>query len=610
MRCPLAILTLALTASLSFGQDAKLPEGLRHVPADALGFVHIRAGDFLKSEIGKQLVQEILKDKEASKGLQKIERELGMSLMEVESVTVLMLGMPSGPQFRFDRRPHIHKKVYEMNAPAAMPGFKIAPAKPAIEEEKDVPKAKESPVLLQEGPAWAEQIMPYIEAEDVYDYMSFSGPLFIVTSTKPLSRKKMLESQLFRRGPGSPYDRPGRDQTSMLFLSDRSVMFGMPWEVARYSDQMARNPGPKATPMKAALAMGMEPHTIVAGGHLPPELRRMVFSPFGLVGPDLRALVPLTPLLTTESALTLDLGKRLDLTLRFAAANEASAAMAMEATKTLKDIAELALEKSNEAAEPGGWKLVLQKRVKEALGKATIEQKGTTVQARVTMELDPVLVKHFTKEIVDSIRWRGDRTLSVNNLKQIALAMHSYHDANKRFPPAGLSDINNPNGKPLLSWRVAILPYIDEFDLYKQFDLTQPWDHPTNKKLIARMPAIYMVPGAPESKEPGMTHYRVLVGPQTMFEAGQRINFAQVTDGLSNTIMAVEASEPTVWTKPDDLPFNPNGPLPQFGISPDGFHAAFGDGTVRFLRAGTPENVLRALITRNGGEAVAIPEDR
>jgi hypothetical protein len=177
-----------------------------------------------------------------------------------------------------------------------------------------------------------------------------------------------------------------------------------------------------------------------------------------------------------------------------------------------------------------------------------------------------------------------------------------------RLPPAGMGDPNKPLAadKPLLSWRVAILPYIEEGPLYNQFDLTQPWDHPTNKKLIPRMPRIYVVPGT-ENKD-GMTHYRVLVGPQTMFEPGKRIRLADTFDGTSNTIMTVEAKEPTIWTRPDDLPFDPKGALPKLGISPDGFLAGFGDGTVRFIRSSTTPDVLRALITRNGGEAFAFPD--
>jgi len=157
-----------------------------------------------------------------------------------------------------------------------------------------------------------------------------------------------------------------------------------------------------------------------------------------------------------------------------------------------------------------------------------------------------------------------------------------------------------------LSWRVAILPYLDEQPLYSEFDLTKPWDDPHNLKLVARMPKVYMIPGF-TAKE-GMTHYRTLVGPGTALEplkspGGKLIgrNLLQFLDGTSNVIMAVEARDPTIWTKPDDLIYEPKGPLPKFGVVPAGFNAAFGDGTVRFIDAKTPEDVLRPYLTCNNG---------
>jgi hypothetical protein len=181
--------------------------------------------------------------------------------------------------------------------------------------------------------------------------------------------------------------------------------------------------------------------------------------------------------------------------------------------------------------------------------------------------------------------------------------MNVHESFENNLPPYAITDAA---GKPLLSWRVAILPYIDQKPLYDQFDLTKPWDDPRNKALIAKMPAIFITPGA-EAKE-GETHYRVFVGPGSVFEKGVKMSGAKIKDGFSNTIYAVEAAESTIWTKPDELPFDPNGQLPKLGISPDGFIAVFGDATVRFIRAGTSAELIRAYITANGGEAVPLPD--
>ncbi len=188
------------------------------------------------------------------------------------------------------------------------------------------------------------------------------------------------------------------------------------------------------------------------------------------------------------------------------------------------------------------------------------------------------------------------RTQSADNLKNIGLAIHGYYDSNKRLPSA----LTDPAGKPLLSWRVAILPHLDEGALYKQFDLEQPWDHPTNKKLIAKMPKIFVLPNiaAPE----GMTHYRAFSGPVMPFEPGRRLTMAGITDGTSNVIGVVEAKEPTIWTKPDDLEYSAKGPLPKFGVSPQGFNAMFLDGAVRFLPLPMPDDVIRPFFACTSGK--------
>jgi hypothetical protein len=678
MRTLSATLLVFVSASLAIAQESRLPDGLRHVPPDATGFIHFRLGAFLKSEFGKQLLQEVALDKEAGRGLKKIEQEIGIPLADIDSITVLMLNVPLATPFNslrryreeeifrremieIERRERRMRELNQRELEAARRRqmeeemrrgeIELEKVRRRLEQElerlkkdldqeklKRIPEVKPppvykfpqripgldgSPVIFQEEtrialvtqpPMWAkgQDRMEFVYAP-VLRPINWEA-LLIVTSTKDLDRKAMLKRQLFL--PGSPNTRhedayPGTpaSQSTVLFLSDRTAIFGRPWELARYSEQMAQNPGPKAKPMESALVLARKPHTLIAGGHVPAEMRAMLFAPFM---PAANLLATIAPLAQTEAGLALDIGKDLDVSMQFLAPTDASAESALQAAKSLRTLGELALEQSSAMGEPGGWKLLLEKRLKQALASAVIEQKGTTVHAQLKMELDPVLVKRYTTEIVANIRSRGDRAQSVNNLKNIGLALHGFHDARKQLPSAGVGgpmrDIIAPDGKPLLSWRVAILPYIDELPLYNRFDFSQPWDHPTNKELIKLMPQVYVVPGAPESKETGMTHYRVLVGPQTMFEPGQRITLVGVTDGSSNTIMAVEANEPTIWTKPDDLPFDPKAPLPKFGVSPDGFHALFGDATVRFIRAGTSPDTVRAMITRNGNETVTLPD--
>jgi prepilin-type processing-associated H-X9-DG protein len=206
---------------------------------------------------------------------------------------------------------------------------------------------------------------------------------------------------------------------------------------------------------------------------------------------------------------------------------------------------------------------------------------------------------------VQKVREAAARMQSQNNLKQIGLAWHNYHDNNNGLLEGGA--IRDRNGTPLLSWRVALLPYVEQENLYRQFHLDEPWDSPHNKTLLTRMPKIYADPGAPsEDAAQGLTYYRAFTGPHSAFAPGEngRASIANITDGTSNTFMIVEAAEPIPWTKPGDLVYDPNRPLPKFAsFFSRGFNAAFWDGSVRLIDPrDTDERTLRAMITAHGRE--------
>ena len=166
---------------------------------------------------------------------------------------------------------------------------------------------------------------------------------------------------------------------------------------------------------------------------------------------------------------------------------------------------------------------------------------------------------------------------SQNNLEQIGIAFHRYIFFARDECPNNLVD---QNGKPTLSWRVLLLPYLGEEKLFKKFMLDEPWDSKTNKALIEKMPRVF----APirVKAEKGETFYRGFSGADTAFETGKLLKFTEsFRDGTSNTILVVEAGEPCIWTKPDDLPFDNRKALPKLGGLFDGdFHVLIGDGTV------------------------------
>lgn len=189
--------------------------------------------------------------------------------------------------------------------------------------------------------------------------------------------------------------------------------------------------------------------------------------------------------------------------------------------------------------------------------------------------------------------------IAENNLKQIALAFHNYHDTNGVLPTNQLSK----DKKPLLSWRVQILPYIEEDDLYKQFKLDETWDSENNKKLIEKMPKLFKpVRG---KADPGMTFYLSFAGSNGWSKAGATLP-GTFLDGTSNTFLVAESARPVTWTQPTDLQFNGKD-LPLLGGMFDGkFHAAMADGSVSLFKKGLDKETLSRLIDPKDGYVVDV----
>ena len=182
--------------------------------------------------------------------------------------------------------------------------------------------------------------------------------------------------------------------------------------------------------------------------------------------------------------------------------------------------------------------------------------------------------------------------------------MHNFQGTEGQLPPAV---VYGPDGQPLYSWRVLLLPYIEQNALYEEFHRDEPWDSPHNLALLPRMPATYAAPGSKAKKIPPYhTICHVFVGKGAAFEECPGLRLPQdFPDGTSNTILIVEAGEPVPWTKPDDLTYDPEGPLPDLrSVFKDGFRVGLGDGSTRWIKKGTSEATLRAAITRNGRDVL------
>ncbi|MDY3560997.1 DUF1559 domain-containing protein [Gemmata sp. JC673] len=261
-----------------------------------------------------------------------------------------------------------------------------------------------------------------------------------------------------------------------------------------------------------------------------------------------------------------------------------------------------------QGAEDLGPLLAAVKEADRALAAAKLEVSGSDV----TLVADYKADFDFGTMVVEGakkVREAAARMKVSNNLKMIGLALHNFHDSNTWLPIHGTgasgTKLTKATDKPLLSWRVALLPYIEQDALYKQFKLDEPWDSENNKKLIEKMPNIY----APVQKpgKPGYTNLQMVIGPKAMPPLATTL--VAITDGTSNTLAVVDAAEPVIWTKPDDVML-PEKEFPKDlkkkfgGQFKGGFQALFWDGSVRFIADTIDEKTLRALITPAGGEVI------
>jgi hypothetical protein len=208
--------------------------------------------------------------------------------------------------------------------------------------------------------------------------------------------------------------------------------------------------------------------------------------------------------------------------------------------------------------------------------------------------------------VVPPLVRRSHTARCAGNFQRLGMAMQRFHDAHGHFPAAAITD---KTGKPLLSWRVALLPQLGYPSLFQRFRLDEPWDSPHNRALLPLMPPVYACPSLADSRS-FVTGYQVVVGPRpvlaqvgTLFEWSRGVEVREVLDGASTTVMVAETDRAVPWTQPEDLRFDADGPLPHFGSGhPGGFHAVFADGATRFLKFSISPETLRAILTRDGGE--------
>lgn len=217
---------------------------------------------------------------------------------------------------------------------------------------------------------------------------------------------------------------------------------------------------------------------------------------------------------------------------------------------------------------------------------------------------------------VQAGREAAGRSQCKNNLAQLSVALHNYHNVYGSFPPAFVLD---EQGQPMHSWRALILPHLDvQGELPAPYDFNEPWNGPHNSGLALAVPKVFRCPSGADTLPPGHTGYLAVVGDVGMWPRTKPRSRGSVRDGLGNTIMLVEAQHNSVnWLEPTDLdaetlPIAINGPEPD-GVSSShlgGANFLLGDGSVRFYANTISPGFLQAIFTANGGEQVTVDPSR
>lgn len=227
---------------------------------------------------------------------------------------------------------------------------------------------------------------------------------------------------------------------------------------------------------------------------------------------------------------------------------------------------------------------------------------ATALELLIVIAMIALLVAFFLP-VTRSGRSPTRRSQCKNNLKQIGLALHNYHDTYGAFPPAYVAD---ENGKPLHSWRTLILPFVDQAPLYNTIDLSKPWDDPANAKAYQADIPVYR---CPEADCPGNhTTYLAIVTPKSCLRPNASRSFSEIQGNPAETIrmmvIEVDAQQSVHWMSPVDgdesfvLGFGPESEL----AHSSGMHALFMDGSVWMIEAEMPAAERRALISTAGRE--------
>ena len=434
-------------------------------------------------------------------------------------------------------------------------------------------------------------------------------PVFVLRSAKAIEWKDFISAKVDQvAGQGFTFLRTSGGQSSACYrvLDDRTLLVGFgEADMASPPIGTGSTKGPHSWddawkglapgPIRVALDASM--------------LARLV--PPGREGAGWQVISPLLNQVKGY-AMTLDVTNALTLDATATSPDPAAAARVAETLRAVLTLSRNIIPEIRRQAPKGPPQAVemtnnLVGALDSMLATAKVEQAVTSTRLRMKVDgVTAVTATALLLPAVQAAREAARRAECSNNLKRIGLAMQTYVSVNNRYPNSSVIGRYGIDGNVPHSWRVAILPYLDETALYNEYNFFEPWDGPNNIKLVDRMPKVFRDPSDTDSK-PSSPSYFALTGPDTMFPSRKEgMKIAEVTDGTSNTVLVVEAKRDIPWTKPEDIPFDRDQPIPRLGgMHPGGFNALFADGSVRFLKSAINQVILRALVTPAGGEFIA-----
>ncbi len=387
---------------------------------------------------------------------------------------------------------------------------------------------------------------------------------------------------------------------SVYFIDDSTMLMASDKEMAGLIDR----PAPAGPLYTLAQTLDLN-HDFVAAGVTEP-FQELMKSPPGVGGmPQAQEMAEHAQQITS-GVLTIDLGSapKLQATANFKTAESAQAFQktADEAWSSLKMMAGILLAGAAQNLPEDIDSKVVMSTINDVINSIKITQQGTSV---VVAAATPSDFQQRLDKLMPGILAARDASIqqmaAQNKLKQIGLAMFFYMDSHdEQFP----TDVRAADGTPLLSWRVELLPYLEQDQIYQQLKRDEPWDSPHNAQVLAQVPDIFVIG---KNLGSGKTDVLQPSGNGALGGSEKPVKIGQVVDGMSNTAMAIQVTpdQAVPWAKPADYAFDPKNPAAGLAFNENGVtRVLFGDASVRDVNKSlTPEQWL-VLFTYAGGEVV------